>query len=208
MDSSDQVLGQSLGQSFGQSSHRLPVVIVPGFHDAALTRQWVRSLPSFVRPLIIDAYPTSPLAVYEWLQAHFSSDPNEPAAPIVGIAFSAGVIGLAGGLVLFNQSSGGSAKRLIAVDGFGVPVVGVPVTRISHDRFTHASSLPLGAGDVNFYADPAVDHLQLWGAPEAASGLEVQGWNLDQGVPMTAAEFLRRVLHAEWNKAFSWRAMV
>lgn len=189
-----------------QSSAQLPVVIVPGFHDAALTDAFVRSLPSFAKPMIAKVYPTSPLAVYEWLQGHFSVASNEPAVPLVGISFSAGTVGLAGALALRRQQ-GGNVSRLIAVDGWGVPLIGLPVTRLSHDRFTHASSLPLGAGDVNFYAEPAVSHLQLWESPESTAGIEVKGWQLGHGVEMTAGEFLRRSLHAEWNAAFSWRAV-
>ncbi|MGD1898093.1 MAG: hypothetical protein ACFB16_14205 [Phormidesmis sp.] len=189
-------------------SAQLPVVIVPGFHALELTDQWVRSLPSFIRPILCDAFPASVPAVYEWLRSHCdyaAKETRKSAIPLVGIGFSAGVVGLSGALTLWNQQHR-NVNRLIAVDGWGVPVVGLPVTRMSHDRFTHASSLPLGAGDVNFYADPAVPHLQLWGEPASAVGLEVKGWQMGHGVSMTAAEFLRRSLHAEWNAVFSWRA--
>ncbi|MEL7522033.1 MAG: hypothetical protein AAGJ80_10535, partial [Cyanobacteria bacterium J06553_1] len=40
-----------------QRSAQLPVVIVGGFHEAVLTEQWVRSLPTFVQAYIA---PTSP----------------------------------------------------------------------------------------------------------------------------------------------------
>jgi len=203
-----------------QPSAQLPVVILPGFHAPALTDQFVRSLPSYTRHFVIEAFPTDPLAVCNWLQAHFPLSANQPPAqrqvPLVGIGFSAGAVGLAGGLAMWQQT-GGLVARVIAVDGWGVPVVGLPVTRISHDRFTHVSTLPLGAGDVNFYAKPAVPHLQLWREPEAVAGLEVRGWQSSlglaglgltrstEGVSMTAASFLRRSLHAEWNAAFNWR---
>ncbi len=187
-----------------QLSAQLPVVILPGFHASALTDRFVRSLPSYTRHFVIDAFPTDPLAVYRWLQSHFPHSPTEPQIPLVGIGFSAGVVGLAGGLSIWQQQ-GGAIARIIAVDGWGVPIVGLPVTRMSHDRFTHLSTLPLGAGNVNFYTEPAVPHLQLWQAPEAAAGVEVSGWQLDTGVPMTAAEFLRRSLQAEWNAVFNWR---
>lgn len=105
-----------------------------------------------------------------------------------------------------------SAKDLnqlpvIAVDGWGVPVVGMPVTRLSHDYFTHLTSLPLGAGEVNFVAHPPVAHLNLWGQPESVMGFEVSRCQGAKGVgmPMTAGQFLRRVLQAEWNGASSWR---
>ena len=54
-------------------------------------------------------------------------------------------------------------KALIAFDGWGVPLVGnFPIYRISHDQFTHWSSELLGKGDKSFYADPPVEHLDLW----------------------------------------------
>ena len=204
------------------SKHLLPVMIAPGFHESALTDGIVRSLPSFVSNKIVDAFAASPPAMYDWLTANVPKPKaGEPPIPFVAIGFSAGVVGLAGALALWQQQrwiekqqkpsqkhpQKAEAARFIAVDGWGVPVGGLPVTRMSHDHFTHLSSLPLGAGDVNFFASPAVAHLDMWREPDRVRGREVQGWTLDDsaGVPMTSAEFLRRVLHAEWNKAFSWR---
>ena len=206
---------------------KLPVVIVGGFHDAALTEQFARSLPSFVRPYIADTSevsPVDPLAVHQWLsetlrRSSLSTSTSASSIPVVGIGFSAGVVGLAGALALWKQHWGnqqggnqqGAVARLIAVDGWGVPVVGLPVCRISHDRFTHVSTLPLDlfsdAGKVNFYADPSVDHLSLWGEPEAAQGWQVDRWEMAEkaGMPMSAADFVRRVLRAEWNQIFKWR---
>lgn len=218
------------------STHLLPVVIAPGFHNSALTDGIVRSLPSFVSYKIVDAFAASPPAMYDWLTANVQTPTvpsptvqtptvqtptvSEPPVPFVAIGFSAGVVGLAGALALWQQQrwiekqqssktpvQKAAVARFIAVDGWGVPVIGVPITRMSHDHFTHVSSLPLGAGDVNFFASPAVEHLDMWREPDQVMGREVKGWTLDSatGVPMTAAEFLRRVLHAEWNRAFSWR---
>ena len=166
----------------------------------------------------------SPIAIYDWLkttietQLESRTDVTFPAPPVVVIGFSAGVVGAAGAAAVWNQTRaeqsvqsplpiGGKVARLIAVDGWGVPVLGVPVTRISHDRFTHMSSLLLGAGDVNFYADPPVAHLDLWRSPEAAQGWQVDRWALPpgDGTAITAADFLQRQLHAEWNQAFNWR---
>lgn len=185
---------------------KLPVVILAGFHSPALTEKMLDSLPSFTRPSIIAAFPAAPSAAYQWLQTNVSipSGDEPPAPPIVAIGFSAGVVGLARALALWQQQ-GGNVGRFIAVDGWGVPIMGLPVTRMSHDRFTHLSTLPLGAGGRNFYADPAVSHLKIWGEPEAVQGLAVTS-SRDPDIPMSAAEFLRRVLHAEWNAAFNWRA--
>lgn len=200
----------------------LPVIICPGFHDAALTEQWVRSLPSFTRHYIVDAPCVSPWAVHQWLIQTLGNPDTVSSLPVVGIGFSAGVVGLAGALAMWQQQ-GGNVARLMAVDGWGMPLVGLPVCRLSHDKFTHLSTLPLDelleallggavrtggdAKSVYFYADPPVEHLALWGNPEI-----VQGWQVEKGpickdtrVRMSAAEFLRRSLRLEWNRAFNWR---
>ncbi|MEL6469695.1 MAG: hypothetical protein AAFQ74_08210 [Cyanobacteria bacterium J06623_4] len=189
---------------------RLPVVICPGFHDASLTQGLIAALPDFVNYRVLETSPIAPMEVYRALveYAEWLSSSDAACPPMVGVGFSAGVVGLAGGLALWQQSNTPCRmSRLIAVDGWGVPLAGVPVTRFSHDRFTHLTSLPLGAGDMNFVAEPPVDHLTLWGQPGSVGGFEVGGWKgpRSAGTPMTAAQCLRRVLHAEWNAAFSWR---
>lgn len=91
--------------------------------------------------------------------------------PILLIGFSAGVVGAAI-LASFWQKFGGRVVALIALDGWGVPLGrSFPVHRVSHDPFTHWSSALLGAGQANFYASPAVGHLDLWRSPQV-----VQGW--------------------------------
>ena len=190
---------------------KLPVVVCPGFHDASLTEGVIAALPDFVDCKVLEGSPVAPMEVYSALvecAGWLASSSQAACPPLGGIGFSAGVVGLAGGLALWQQGNTPCrVSRLIAVDGWGVPLVGMPVTRFSHDRFTHLTSLPLGAGEVNFVAEPPVDHLTLWGQPESVSGFEVGGWQRarDAGIPMTAAQCLRRVLHAEWTVAFSWR---
>ena len=183
-------------------SYKLPVIVCPGFHDARLTEQWVRSLPPFAQPYVIEAFPANPLAVFDELAQIFGSpvaNQPDPAQPLVAVGFSAGVVGLAGALTLWQQQ-GGQVAKLFALDGWGVPLVGLPVCRLSHDSFTHWSTLPLGAGEVNFYADPPVEHLQLWSEPEHVHGWQVAGWQGEAAVPMTAADFLVRSLRIEWSK--------
>lgn len=204
-------LGVNAMDEYDGQMPKLPVVICQGFHDGALTERLVRSLPVFTQPYIVDTTTVSPFKVHQWLERTFGNRDAAAQLPLVGIGFSAGVVGLAGALGLWKHQ-GGKVARLIAVDGWGVPVVGLPVVRLSHDRFTHLSTLPLDAvgellGDaskVNFYADPSVDHLDLWGDPEAANGWEVARWQLGEkvGVPMSGADFLRQVLCAEWHQAF------
>ncbi len=174
---------------------QLPVIVCPGFNRVELTERFTRSLPAFTRPYVVRSLPISPLGLYQWM----SDTLGNPATqrPIVGIGFSAGVVGLAGALLLWQQS-GGKVARLFAVDGWGVPVLGLSVTRLSHDRFTHLTTLPLGAGDTNFYAEPAVDHLSLWGTPDQVMGRCVPWYQVaeDAGERMSAQDFLKRSLSA------------
>lgn len=217
---------------------KLAVAVCPGFHPAALTDGWVRSLPPFTQPHIATALPIDAIAIFNWLVQTFG-DPSiatnntattmamatnmatknsQPAkvstAPLIAIGFSAGVVGLTGALHLWQQQ-GGKVAQFFAVDGWGTPIIGLPVCRLSHDSFTHWSSLPLGAGKVNFYADPGVDHLQLWESPAAAIGKKVisqqSGKWLDlrptvQSQPITAADFVSQQLQIEQVKLIpkSW----
>ena len=177
-------------------ARRLPVVICPGFNQVALTDGLVRSLPAFTRPQVAPGLPISPFDIYQWMSDTLGNPATQP--PIVGIGFSAGVIGLAGALLLWQQA-GGKVMRLYAVDGWGVPILGLSVIRISHDRFTHLTTLPLGAGDLNFYADPAVDHLSLWGSQNRVMGRCVPWYQLAEGVGevLSARDFLERSLIKE-----------
>ena len=175
-------------------SFQMPVVIGPGFHDRALTERFVRSLPPFVKPHVVKTFPADPIAVFRWLTRTFAAPQavDEDAIALVAIGFSAGVVGLAGALALWQQQ-GGQVARFFAVDGWGVPIVGLPVCRLSHDYFTHWSSLPLGAGPVNFYADPSVEHLEMWGSAERVNGKQVSEQAIGLGEEsMTAAEFFAR----------------
>lgn len=111
--------------------------------------------------------------------------------PLVWIAFSAGVVGALGAAQGW-QWRGGRVRGFYALDGWGMPLGGkFPMYRLSHDRFTHRTSLPLGAGRWNFYADPSVEHWDLWRSPA-----QVWGWSIDRSCPaaspqrQTAAQFL------------------
>ena len=184
-------------QSGPNSQIAMPVVVCPGFHNARLTAQFVRSLPPFVRPLVVDAFCANPLAVFDWMTQTLGA--GDRKAPVVAIGFSGGVVGLSGALTIWQQQ-GGKVAQLIAIDGWGMPIVGLPVCRLSHDSFTHWSSLPLGAGDVNFYAEPAVDHLAMWESPAAVIGQSASGWQAG-GTRMSAADFVAERL-AQVRTAF------
>ena len=119
--------------------------------------------------------------------------PENAVPPVTAIGFSGGVVGIAGALLLWQQQ-GGRVQQLIAIDGWGMPLMGLPVCRLSHDYFTHWSSLPLGAGKINFYADPPVEHLQMWGDPDRVRGQITESWQRQNGQSVTAAEFIRQRL--------------
>ena len=117
------------------------------------------------------------------------ADTSAAAPPgLIIWAFSAGCVGAAA-LATYWQHCRGPVLALFMVDGWGVPrVPDLPVHRLSHDRTTHDTSGWLGAGDEDFYADPAVPHLTLWQHPQA-----VVGWTVAAGKPrerLTAADFL------------------
>ncbi|MBD2292737.1 hypothetical protein H6G06_04365 [Anabaena sphaerica FACHB-251] len=121
---------------------------------------------------------------------------NKLESPVIFIGFSAGVVGAIGAATKW-QLQGGNVKAFIAIDGWGVPLWGnFPIHRLSHDYFTHWSSVILGSGEDNFYADPPVDHLSMWRSPQ-----QVQGHWADPSIgfpqppnSLNAAEFLHLLL--------------
>jgi hypothetical protein len=115
--------------------------------------------------------------------------------PLVWIGFSAGVVGAVSAAWVW-QWLGGNVRALIAVDGWGVPLGGnFPVHRLSHDWFTHWSSALLCAGEDSFYADPTIDHLELWRSPQTARGWQIATNSRQPSRPTTAADFLTALLH-------------
>ncbi|MBD2448022.1 hypothetical protein H6G76_12765 [Nostoc sp. FACHB-152] len=175
------------------------IIICPGIHDPELTQSFISS------GLGIDFDNTSSQRIMVFPEngflalsaphiVHFLSDrlKNKLDSPVIFISFSAGVVGAI--VAAWNwQILGGQVKAFIAIDGWGVPLWGdFPIHRLSHDYFTHWSSLLLGSGHNNFYAEPTVDHLSMWRSPQT-----VQGWWVDSSVEvprqkmrLTAAEFL------------------
>jgi len=183
------------------------LIICPGVHEPALTHRFLAGLqadctgrdlqnqrtagtvgkstpfrlfPAQVLP------PYSPFHVLQFLQQHCALD-----VPLILIGFSAGGVGAMGAAWSWQQQ-GGRVKALILADGWGVPVLGdFPVHRLSHDSFTHWSSAWLGAGETSFYAEPAVEHLDLWRSPQTAWGWCVAE---NQRRRSTAAEFIQSLL--------------
>ncbi|MGF1515566.1 MAG: hypothetical protein ACFB5Z_17960 [Elainellaceae cyanobacterium] len=148
----------------------MPLIVCPGVHDEASTQAFLQSLPSFPHRLVFPAhrYPAySPNHVLEWLlpQRRWESG-------LCFVAFSAGTVGALGAARQLYRSGHQPVRGLIAIDGWGVPLIEpFPVHRLSHDEFTHRTSLLLGPqGGDHFYADPPVAHLELWRSPHRVSG--------------------------------------
>ncbi len=183
------------------------VIICPGIHESQLTQDFLEglhrsetsNLSSRWREKVL-IFPTQDYPAYsgvhilEFLQLHTS----QLTAPVVFISFSAGV---AGAIVAAWgwQRLGRKVKAFIAIDGWGVPLYGdFPIHRLSHDYFTHWSSALLGAGEDSFYADPPIEHLDLWRSPDACKGWWVHPATVgiaEQRTFTTAAQFITQVLH-------------
>lgn len=160
----------------------MTLIICPGVHDPALSDRFLVALNQQLRDLgakrqvrreqvlpTLRQAPFNGLAVWSFVQAQ-----ADPQAPLLLIGFSAGVVGAIAAAHLW-QAQGRTVAAAIAVDGWGVPQVGeFPLHRVSHDYFTHWSSGLLGAGEDSFYAEPPVDHLDLWQFPARATGVHVR----------------------------------
>jgi hypothetical protein len=190
-------------------SSKLPlhsdVVICPGIHEPQLTQDFLQALQGdkttdlstcWTQKLLIfptHEYPAySTIHILQFLQRHATQ-----TTPIVFISFSAGVAGAIGAAWGW-QMLGGQVKAFIAFDGWGVPLQGkFPIHRVSHDYFTHWSSALLGTGEDSFYADPAIEHLDLWRSPDSCQGWWVQRLapgKTEQRVHTTAAHFVNHLI--------------
>jgi len=172
-------------------------IICPGMHPPELTERCLSCLApngllwgNPVHTLQPSQYlPFSAHALRRGLHNYLGEPASAP--PIIVLAFSAGVVG-ATGLAWYWCHRGGQVLALFAVDGWGVPVVGPwDSYRLSHDAFTHHSSLLLGGGAVNFYADPAVAHQDLWQWPDQTWGWQVSPHGRSR---MAALNFLHQHL--------------
>ncbi|MDY6785164.1 MAG: hypothetical protein SW833_21905 [Cyanobacteriota bacterium] len=166
------------------------VSICPGFHPSELTDSFVRSVTistSHFRIVPIQYYPPySGKDIFKFLSNSVSI-----TTPLIFIAFSAGVVGAIAAAREW-QRRGSEVRALIALDGWGVPLLGdFPIHRLSHDGFTHWSSQALGGGEEGFYADPSVEHLALWRSPQTVWGWRERGMGLRDRT--TAAEFINQL---------------
>lgn len=159
----------------------MTVIICPGVHPAELTQSFLTGLgrqsgQDLVFPA--DRYPAySALHLYSFLRHQLADLATED---ILLIGFSAGVVGAVGAASLW-QTLGGTVKAVIALDGWGVPHLGnFPMYRLSHDPFTHWSSICLGGDSEGFYADPPVTHLELWRSPHITRGWWLSAKKVEQ----------------------------
>jgi len=177
----------------------LLLLICPGIHKSQLTQDFLTGLRrSNTFSLSSDnvlIFPTQNYPAYstghivKFLCHHLSVE----QAGVIFISFSAGVAGAIGAAWAW-QLLGGKVEAFFAIDGWGVPLYGnFPIYRLSHDYFTHWSSRLLGAGEDSFYADPAVEHLDIWRSPHLCLGYWIHP--AVNGIPeyrtqVTAAEFI------------------
>lgn len=183
------------------------LVICPGIHDPKLTDRFLAGLsevwekevdrsnsPIVDRPKIFPAHKHPPFSALDIL--HFLCSQELAGESLVFASFSAGVVGAIGAAWMWQQI-GGKVGAFFALDGWGVPLVGTfPIHRISHDRFTHWSSAILGGGGDSFYADPPIEHLDLWRSPQTAKGWQIRQTadGIETATPATAATFLVHLL--------------
>ncbi|MBW4541633.1 MAG: hypothetical protein KME43_21175 [Myxacorys chilensis ATA2-1-KO14] len=169
----------------------MKIVICPGMHSSELTEKFVASLDRPEEEFLIfpsDRSPVySPKHVLEFLQSR-----TPRSTPLIFIGFSAGVVGAIAAAHQWH-TQGGIIRSLIAIDGWSVPLFGnFPIHRLSHDYFTHWSSALLGSGTDSFYADPPVEHLDLWQSPQTVTGHRVSSSKYP--ARLTATTFLTTLL--------------
>ncbi|MGG6264457.1 hypothetical protein ACQ4M3_16670 [Leptolyngbya sp. AN03gr2] len=165
----------------------MQILICPGMHPAELTEAFVSKVPLSVERCSIFPSDRQPVYSSQHILEFF-----QPSNSVLIVAFSAGVVGAIAAARIWHRQ-GIRIARLIAIDGWGVPLFGdFPIHRMSHDRFTHWSSLMLGGNATHFYADPAVEHLTLWHSPDAVRGV-IESSNRE----MTAADFISELVLLE-----------
>lgn len=184
----------------------MSVIICAGIHAPQLTQNFVEGLgtrlsndasSSYLRNILIfpaqNFLALGTFQIVQFLRARLGEP--QKTSPLVFISFSAGVVGAIGAAWGW-QLLGGHVKAFIALDGWGVPLVGnFPIHRLSHDYFTHWSSAVLGSGNDSFYADPPVEHLEMWRSPQTVQGYWVHSdVGTQQHARLTATAFLTMLL--------------
>jgi len=107
--------------------------------------------------------------IYQFIQESYSQ--SNISYPLIIIAFSAGVVGALIASRLW-QRQGGKISALVAVDGWGVPLIAdFPIYTLSHDYFTDLTLIRFNSQVESFYAYPSVSHEYIWRSP-----LQTRGW--------------------------------
>ena len=171
------------------------ILLCPGFNQPELNTSFRAAFAHQSYDWVV--YPAPQLPPYSavaildfWAQSVVKTI-TKPEVVVIG--FSAGVVG-AWGAALGLSLRQINVKALIAIDGWGVPLWGnFPIHRLSHDYFTHWSSLALGGGDKNFYADPPVGHLDLWRSPQTTRGWEVNTNGSKKAI--AALDFIEEIIN-------------
>lgn len=164
------------------------IAICPGFHPAALTAACLQVMGWQERAILVpDCSPLDGITICQHLTQHGDRRPT------IFVGFSAGVIGaaIAAGL---RQHQGNPVAALVAIDGWGVPLAlpGIPIYRLSHDRFTHVTSGWGESRQGRFYCDPPVAHTDLWRSPQQAWGWCDRGPGWQER--LDAASYLQEVI--------------
>jgi hypothetical protein len=182
------------------------LIICPGIHDRALTEQFLEALLNEMSEFLTGqpplVFPTQRYPAYSapdvlrFIEHQLRAEhPNDfLSVPLIIVSFSAGVAGAIAAAWGW-QILGGHIKAFIALDGWGVPLIGsFPIHRVSHDYFTHWSSALLGAGKDSFYVEPPVEHLELWRSPHTASGWQLFDDPSHPPIRTTAASFIASLI--------------
>ena len=187
------------------ASSKTPLIICPGFHPRSWTDAFLQNM-SFVDAHPICLFPTekypacSGIHLFEFMRSCVGCNSKTPWTPCesvpILISFSAGVVGAMQAAWAW-QRLGGQIAAILAIDGWGVPLVSsIPCYRLSHDLFTHWSSALLGAGHDSFYASPAISHADLWKMPQQVEGFWMGQENgCETRRPLNAAAFMQQIVH-------------
>lgn len=160
----------------------LKLRVFSGFHDPNLDSRFLANFLSAWETTQLQDIITLEISLYaigDWLQPSVTHDTkvnhdhperHHGVEGTIFLGFSAGCMRAALASQLY-QATKKPVLGLIAVDGWGLPLIHtqIPIYRLSHDLFTHNSSMVLGGKGV-FFADPPVPHLSIWEYPDCVSG--------------------------------------
>ena len=183
------------------------VIVCPGFHAPELTDRAIAALdlPLTLNVIAIPEriWPSDPVGIAGYLETQIP--PECRTSPVSFLAFSAGTVGALGAALLWRSP----IRTIVLCDGWGVPVlpllegrspapISAPtsaptVHRLSHDRWPHDTWGRMGIATPSFCAEPAVEHLELWGEVDRVTGHAFDLAGCPTG-ETTAKDYIRRSL--------------